>query len=90
MSRRFLLLEDNALNRELFGVYLETLGYAQPDVVTTIAEFEACIPKILAGAYDLVVMDIMLPDGESIPCAERISRACSVPCMAYTARSNPQ
>lgn len=88
--RRILLLEDNEPNAEVFIGYLEVLGYPEPDVARSLAEFDTFVPAILNAHYDLVVMDIMLPDGESVDIAKHLSEHCSVPAMAYTARTGPQ
>ncbi|MEM7614874.1 MAG: response regulator [Pseudomonadota bacterium] len=87
---RILVLEDNDMNCAVLAGYLEALGYSEPERLTTLEELESLMPRILAMEYDLIVMDIMLPDGESTSLAWRISQQTPVPTVAYTARTGPQ
>lgn len=54
---RILLVEDNALNQKVFKIMLEDLGCIV-DIASTGTE---ALAK-LRGSYDLVLMDVGLPD----------------------------
>lgn len=88
---RLLLLEDDEGNAQVMEGFLDALGYGVPDLVCSLSAFEKALPRILAGDYDLVIMDIMLPDGDSSSDAVgRVTKESSVPCIAYTSRVWPE
>lgn len=86
---RVLLLEDNEGNAMVFEGFLETM--CDPDVVnvTSIAELDTYADEICNGNFDLVVFDVMLPDGESTGKLANLSRLSPTPFCAYTARVTP-
>jgi PAS domain S-box-containing protein len=55
---RILLVEDNPLDQLVVSMVLQRIGYA-PDVATG---YEAAIEVLGASHYDLVLMDVVLPD----------------------------
>src|SRR5690242_9523340 len=61
---RILVVEDEARLAELLRLYLERDGYA----VTVVADGRAAIETFDGGAFDLVVLDLMLPgmSGEAV------------------------
>lgn len=61
---RILVVEDEARLGELLRLYLERDGHA----VTVVADGRAAIETFDAGAFDLVVLDLMLPGlaGEAV------------------------
>jgi len=85
---RILLLEDNEMNAIVLEGYLEILGFPPPKTVSNLEDFESFRDDIHAGHYDIVIMDIMLPDGESTPVAKSLSTSCDTPLLAYTAHSS--
>jgi DNA-binding response OmpR family regulator len=73
-SRAF-LLEDNDANVMLIEAYLDALDLPAPVVAGTMAQAWGHLPDLSAGAFDLVICDLMLPDGESFDfIAELVSR----------------
>ena len=86
---RALLLEDNPLNKEIFNGYLALLGGVPAHVVETLAEAEEQREAMLGGDFDLVVFDVMLPDGESLDLARGLAGKLPCPMAAYTARATP-
>jgi len=55
---RILLVEDNPLDQLVVSMVLQRLGY-HPDVATG---YDAALDVLSATAYDLVLMDVILPD----------------------------
>ena len=88
-AHRFLLLEDDEANALVLEGYLEVLGHNGPDLAVSLSDFEAYRTAIAAGEYDLIFMDVMLPDGESTSIVADVIQTCTTPCIAYTARSGP-
>jgi len=86
---RVLLLEDNALNVIILQEYLSEMAIPEAHCVDTIAAVNLLAPAVRSGEFDLIVLDIMLPDGESYQFAEKLSRMTSAPIVAYTARTSP-
>ncbi len=84
-QERILVVEDNAINREVAEAQLQKLGY-QPGVVSGGAEALAEIKK---SRYDLVLMDCEMPgmDGFEATRRMRLSNHTSLPIIALTANA---
>lgn len=86
---RVFLLEDNEGNAMVFEGFLETVCAPDMVVASTLAELDEHRSDILEGVFDLVVFDIMLPDGESTDAMKELSGSAPTPFCAYTARISP-
>ena len=62
-EKKVLLIEDHTMLRQLVALHLQRAGLDVVEVATVRAGVEA----LLAGSYDLIVADVHLPDGDSIP-----------------------
>jgi signal transduction histidine kinase/ActR/RegA family two-component response regulator len=88
---RILLVEDNAVNREVVGAMLEQMNCVVTAVENGVQAFEAC----KATAYDMVMMDCEMPimDGHTaatqIRGLERTLGRREVPIIALTANVTP-
>ncbi len=82
-----LVVEDNAVNRMLIGAYLEEFGLTYDIVENGTAALE----RLAAKDYDLVLMDIMMPELDGVDTTKRIRKlggdAAEVPIVALTAHA---
>ncbi|MEZ5855124.1 MAG: phosphate regulon transcriptional regulator PhoB [Hyphomicrobiaceae bacterium] len=85
MAVRILLVEDDAALSTLVRYNLESAGYE----VTAVASAEDGEHHLAASAYDLAILDWMLPDMSGIELCARIRRSgtkTKLPIMLLTAR----
>jgi two-component system cell cycle response regulator DivK len=86
MSKRILVVEDDAQNSYLIGFILERSGYE----VVTAADGQEAVETVEGGAPDLVLMDMLLPKMNGYEATRRIksmASMASVPVIALTAYS---
>jgi signal transduction histidine kinase/ActR/RegA family two-component response regulator len=87
LTGHVLVVEDNAVNRMLIGAYLEEFGLTY-DVVENGGE---ALVRLAAKDYDLVLMDIMMPELDGVETTKRIRKlggdTAEVPIVALTAHA---
>ncbi|MCG6964263.1 MAG: response regulator transcription factor [Acidobacteria bacterium] len=83
-SRRVLVVDDDRELCELLERYLGGEGF----VVESVADGEAGVARAVAGAADVVVLDVMLPGVDGFEALRRIRAACDVPVLMLTARGD--
>ena len=83
MAEKVLVVEDEALVRELIVLNLRHAGYA----VETASDFPAGLEKLLAGGWDLAVLDVMMPGGDGFTLTARAS-GLRFPILMLTARGD--
>ena len=87
---RILVAEDNPLNQMVIAAVLEQMGHAS-DIA---ADGEAALRMVQDKAYDLILMDMMMPHMDGLS-AIRAIRALSgptahIPIIMMTANAMPQ
>jgi two-component system response regulator CpxR len=81
---RILVIDDDIDLCELLTDYLTTEGFA----VDVVHEGEAGAAQALAGDYELVVLDVMLPGINGFEVLRRIRAGASTPVLMLTARGD--
>ncbi|HEY9179736.1 MAG TPA: response regulator [Candidatus Baltobacteraceae bacterium] len=84
MSARILVIEDNAANRDLISYLLQSFGY---DVQCETNGADG-LNRALAGRFDLVLSDILMPDMDGYEFARRFKAEAAfapTPLIAVTA-----
>lgn len=86
MKHRILVVEDNALNRELLCDWLELEGHE----VSSAEDLGAALRSIEEHAPDAVFLDVQLGDHDGLSLAAWIRnrpKLCSIPVIAVTAHA---
>ncbi len=81
-----LLVDDNTINQEVAGEFLRSAGM----IVTVAANGRECLEALAKGSYDLVLMDIQMPEIDGLEATRRIrrdSRFKDLPVIAMTAHA---
>jgi two-component system response regulator QseB/two-component system response regulator TctD len=82
---QILLVEDNLRLQELIDQALRGAGY-RVDAASTVAELLAAAAAV---PYDLLIVDLMLPDGDGLDAIRALrARRSSVPILIMTARGS--
>jgi DNA-binding response OmpR family regulator len=83
MSERVLLVEDEALVADMVRLNLEHAGFQ----VDAVASGTAAVERLASQAYDLVLLDVMLPGVDGFEVARRArARGVNTPILMLTAR----
>ena len=82
---RVLVVEDSAPTRDLLVRSLEDAGM----VVTTAARKTTGLRQAMTGEHDVIVLDLMLPDGDGLDlCRELRAAGIATPVLCLTARAD--
>jgi DNA-binding response OmpR family regulator len=88
MNPRLLLVDDDARLASMVGDYLRHAGFD----VETAGSLAAARERLGAEAYDTLVLDLMLPDGDGLDLCREIrseARTRHMPLLMLTARGEP-
>ena len=84
MDARILLVEDDPSIREITAIGLRNAGFE----VETAADGQAGLDRFRSGAFDLVLLDVMLPRLDGLEVCRAIRRSSTVPVVMLTARAD--
>ncbi|CZQ83513.1 transcriptional regulatory protein c terminal [Trichococcus palustris] len=79
---KILIVDDEERIRRLLKLYLEKDGYETFEA----EDGKTALEMILANSYDLVLLDLMLPEMSGIEVAKLVRKEKEVPIMMITAR----
>jgi two-component system response regulator MtrA len=84
MDARILLVEDDPSIREVTAIGLRNAGFT----VDTASDGQDGLDRFGAGAFDLVLLDVMLPRVDGLEVCRAIRRSSTVPVVMLTARAD--
>ena len=84
MDARILLVEDDPSIREITAIGLRNAGFT----VETAIDGAAGLERFGAEAFDLVLLDVMLPRVDGLEVCRAIRRTSTVPVVMLTARAD--
>ena len=84
MDARILLVEDDPSIREVTAIGLRNAGFT----VDTAADGVAGLERFASGAFDLVLLDVMLPRLDGLEVCRAIRRTSTIPIVMLTARAD--
>jgi two-component system response regulator MtrA len=83
VDERVLLVEDDASIREVVGIGLRQAGMH----VTGIGDGREALAQFRQAAYDVVLLDVMLPSVDGFEVLRELRRSSRVPVLMLTART---
>jgi two-component system, OmpR family, response regulator MtrA len=84
MDARILLVEDDPSIREVTAIGLRAAGFT----VETASDGREGLDRFGAGAFDLVLLDVMLPRIDGLEVCRAIRRTSTIPVVMLTARAD--
>jgi two-component system response regulator MtrA len=84
VDARILLVEDDPSIREITAIGLRNAGFE----VDVEADGQAGLDRFRSAAYDLVLLDVMLPRLDGLEVCRAIRRTSTVPVVMLTARAD--
>jgi CheY-like chemotaxis protein len=82
MTAHILIVEDDEMVQGFLNLHLEKEGY-RTTAVATGAEMMAALEE---GGFDLILLDLGLPDGDGLSLARQVREGSSIPIVVSTAR----
>ncbi|HYU19156.1 MAG TPA: response regulator transcription factor [Chloroflexota bacterium] len=80
---RILVVDDDVAARKMLRFVLEEVGGHIVDEAEGVGQAE----QALRGGYDLVTLDVVMPDGDGFQLCRRIRRVSNVPVVMLSAKS---
>jgi DNA-binding response OmpR family regulator len=80
-AQRILVVDGDFEARLLIARMLEAAGYA----ATAAADAEEALAALRGGRFDLVILDVLLPNVDGFECCRRVREFSSVPIIMVTA-----
>ena len=85
-AHHVLVVDDDLRIRELLRRYLADNGYR----VTTAGNAAAASARMAALAFDMIILDVMMPGESGMALARRLRTTSDVPILMLTARGEPE
>jgi DNA-binding response OmpR family regulator len=82
-GQKILIVDDEPSIREVVSLYLTRAGYQ----VTTAGDGQAALDELARRTFDLVVLDLMLPQVDGLEITRRLRATSDTPIIMLTARS---
>ena len=82
-GKHVLLAEDNDLNAEIAMTLLSDYGF----IVDRVNDGIACVKKVKENKYDLVLMDIQMPNMDGYQATQEIRKFSNIPIVAMSANA---
>jgi DNA-binding response OmpR family regulator len=82
MPSKLLIIDDDRFILHAVGEFLKGEGY----LVTTAESVQGAIDALNQDAFDLILLDVMLPDGDGFTCCRRIRARWQTPIIMLTAK----
>jgi len=91
-QNRILVAEDNPMNQKIIQRLLNNLGYIQVDITENGVQCIEAMKKQALSPYDLIIMDVMMPEMGGIEATERLRTEMheSIPIIGLTADVCPE
>jgi DNA-binding response OmpR family regulator len=87
-TERAYLLEDDEANAVVAEEYLKLYGFEEVVWRRSLEDAAPDLPALAGGRFDLILLDVMLPDGTSVGFLNQIKAGgCPCPIGFYTAKS---
>jgi DNA-binding response OmpR family regulator len=83
VGARVLVAEDNVMQAEMLGIYLQQEGYA----VRIVHDGRAAIDEVRRDRPDLLILDVMMPKVDGLDVARVLRAESDIPMLMLTARS---
>ena len=84
-TAQILLVEDDAIIREIVAVYLRGNSYQ----VEEVSDAKSALDSFTARAFDLIIVDINLPDGSGLDLVDRLRQERDVAVIFMTSLGSP-
>ncbi|MCM3358767.1 response regulator transcription factor [Psychrobacillus sp. MER TA 171] len=84
MSKRILLVEDDESISEMVEKYLRSEGF----MITTVNNGEAAVKQNQSSAFDLIILDIMMPKLDGLEVLRIIRETSAVPILIMSAKDS--
>lgn len=86
MGGRILIIDDDMRLAEMVGAYLTGAGFSVEARHTGLAGVDAVARRGAQASFDVVVLDIMLPDLDGLEVCRRLRSVSDVPILMLSAR----